>query len=469
MNNSDIPKPFNLLRWFSLVSLAALLPVAGMTGALLAHFLNEEALQRDASLTAQFIQNCVTIEGNHIGLGPNLTLPELMNPRVDPNASGVSTQAIDIARANVLEHLETLPDVLLASLFTRDGRIIWSTNKSLIGTLSEDNDELQEAFSTRRQIATHYSSSEGEKEEQKFVVQPKEFFIENYIPLFDSKGEVVLVAEVYKEPRFLTATIERGRMLVWGTTLGGGVLIYLGLFSIIRRGSRLLEQQQRQLAETDSLVYVGEMATALAHSLRSPLASVRSSAELALMTDDLPVRKNAQDIITQVDFLSKWVRELLLYSRPLTAEPEAVDLVAVLDNVLDSFKVTCAKAGVQVQWSHAENDRPMVEGNTSLMRQALHSVVSNAIEAMPAGGELRIDMRLIGNPRQVELTITDTGVGMSTQQLAMAFKPFHTTKRHGLGVGLPMLKRVMERFGGAVALSSGENAGTQVRLQFRMN
>ena len=78
-------------------------------------------------------------------------------------------------------------------------------------------------------------------------------------------------------------------------------------------------------------------------------------------------------------------------------------------------------------------------------------------------------MRLVGNPREVELTVADTGVGMSTQQLAMAFKPFHTTKRHGLGVGLPMLKRVMERFGGAVALSSGENVGTQVRLQFRMN
>jgi two-component system, NtrC family, sensor histidine kinase HydH len=122
---------------------------------------------------------------------------------------------------------------------------------------------------------------------------------------------------------------------------------------------------------------------------------------------------------------------------------------------------------VHVQWSCGETCRPMVEGNTSLMRQALHSVVSNAVEAMPAGGEMRIDMRLDGEPRQVQLTVSDTGVGMSTQQLAMAFKPFRTTKRHGLGLGLPMLKRVMDRFGGAVEVSSGENAGTQVRLQFR--
>lgn len=468
VTNSDYPKPFNLLRWFSIASLAALLPIAGVTGAILAHFLTQEALQRDASLTAQFIQNCVDIEGAHIGLGPNLTLAELMNPRVDPTAAGFTRAAVDTARANVLEHLRTLPDVLLASLFTPDGRIVWSMNKRLVGTVSTDNEELEQAFSTRTQVARHHSTNEPERDEQRFVVQPREFFIENYIPLFDANGDVVLVAEVYKEPRFLLSTIRRGQMLVWGTTLAAGILIYLTLFSIVRRGSALLQKQQKQLVETDSLVFVGEMATALAHSLRNPLASVRSSAELALTTDDLPVRKNAQDIITQVDFLSKWVRELLLYSRPLTAEPEPVDLHAVLSNVLDSFGPTFAKAGVTVKWERDEAHRALVEGNTSLVTQALHSVVSNAVEAMPSGGEMRIATRIAEEPRRIELTVTDTGVGMSSQQLAMAFKPFHTTKRHGLGVGLPMVKRVMERFGGSVVLSSGEHAGTQVRLEFRM-
>jgi signal transduction histidine kinase len=317
-------------------------------------------------------------------------------------------------------------------------------------------------------VARHHSTNEPEREEQRFVVQPREFFIENYIPLFDANGDVVLVAEVYKEPRFLLATIRRGQVLVWGTTLVAGILIYLTLFNIVRRGSALLQKQQKQLIETDSLVFVGEMATALAHSLRNPLASVRSSAELALTTDDLPVRKNAQDIITQVDFLSKWVRELLVYSRPLTAEPEPVDLHAVITNVLDSFGPTFAKAGVKVLWDRDDSHRALVEGNTSLVTQALHSVVSNAVEAMPSGGEMRIATRIAEEPRRIELTVTDTGVGMSSQQLAMAFKPFHTTKRHGLGVGLPMVKRVMERFGGSVALSSGEHAGTQVRLEFRM-
>lgn len=69
---------------------------------------------------------------------------------------------------------------------------------------------------------------------------------------------------------------------------------------------------------------------------------------------------------------------------------------------------------------------------------------------------------------RVRVTITDSGRGMTPQQEAMAFKPFFTTKQGGLGVGLVMVKRIMERFGGEVGLSSREQAGTSVSLVFRV-
>lgn len=468
MGNNNIPKPFNLLRWFSIASLAALLPVAGATGLILSHFITDETLQRDASLTAQFIQNCVEVEGRHAKLSNKVTMAELLDRRVDPAAHGVSRAAAEAGRQDVLEHIRTLPDVLLASLFARDGTVIWSTNPALVGKISSDNDELDEAFQSHLQVARYHSDNKAERSEQKFIVEPKDFFIENYIPLYNAKGEVALVVEVYKEPKNLFATIARGRYLVWGTTLISGLVVFLCLFNIIRRGSTLLEEQQRQLVETDSLVFVGEMSTAIAHSLRNPLASIRSSAELAMTTDDEPVRKNAQDIITMVDFLSKWIRDLLHFSRPVTGEPEAVDLVGSLENVLASFGAAFAKTGVRVMWDREEIGRPSIEGNTSLISQVLHSVLANAVEAMPNGGEVRITMRLQQKRKRIELTIRDTGSGMSDKQLALAFKPFQTTKRNGLGVGLAMVKRVMERFGGAVQVASRHSKGTEVRLEFRM-
>ena len=458
-------RPFNLLRWFSIASLAALLPVAAVTGTVLSHFVTQQALQRDALLTAQFIYNCLGVEAAQIGA---VSLVPFLDPRIDTWTAGLSPKVVAQARSEVYEHLETLPDVLLTSVYARDGKIVWSTNRDLIGTFTTENGELREAFASKMDVAKHHAGNMSERSEQRFVVEPKEFFIENYVPLTDPKGEVVAVVEVYKEPRHLMDSIRAGQILVWMTTLAGGFVIYLGLFSIVRRGSRVLAQQQRQLLEAQSQVFAGEMATALAHSLRNPLASVRSSAELATCTDDLPVRKNAQDIITQVDFLSQWVRELLLYSRPIAGEAEAVDLCAVLDTLLASFAPTFERSGVRVVWDRGSVCGTSVQGNTSLARQALHSVISNAVEAMPRGGELHIEMRRTKNPDGVELVFSDSGVGMTEQQLDLVFRPFHTTKSHGLGVGLPMVKRAMERFGGFVALSSEPNVGTQVRLHFKV-
>jgi len=465
MSSPPTRKPFHLLRWFSIASLAALVPLTAVTGFIFSQFMTEEALQRDALLTAGFIQNCLEVEGLQIG-AESIGLAQFLDPRVDPRAHGISPEEVAVARANIFEHLEKLPDVLLTSVYARDGRVVWSTNKTLIGTMASSEEEVEQAFAWRTELTRKHEGGRATRAEQRFIVQPKSFYIENYVPLANHKGEVVAVAEVYKEPGRLMASIERARLLVWCTTTAGGLVIWLALFTIVRRASKVLAEQEGQLVDAESRVFVGEMATALAHSLRNPLATVRSSAELVLKTNERPARKNAQDIITQVDFLSRWVRELLLYSRPLTGDAEPVDVRAVLTTVLESFRLALERAKVQVVWQPDPDWRPLVQGNTSLMTQALHGVISNAIEAMPGGGELRIELVRTEDPAGVDLVMSDTGVGMSAEQLERAFRPFHTTKSYGLGVGLPMLKRAMDRFKGSVTLTSVEKVGTQVRLHF---
>lgn len=470
MGNSLVSKPFNLLRWFSIASLLALLPVGAVTGYALSYFITEATLQRDAALTAQFIQNCVTVEGRHANLDERFTFSELLDKRIDPAEYGISRAVAEAGRKEVLDHLQGLPDTLLATLFARDGRIIWSTNKELVGQFSKDNHELEEAFESEVQVAKHHASNHGERSEQKFIVEPKEFFIENYIPLHNAKGEVVVVAEIYKEPKNLVSVIRRGQFLVWGSTLAAGALVYLFLFSIVQRGSSMLEGQRKQLVDMEAMAYLGEMSTAVAHSLRNPLANIRTSAELAMSTDDTFVQKSSQDIITQVDFLSRWVRQMQHYARPVTGETEAVNLMLVVDDVLKSFENSLQQAGIKlVRLGYEDTQWPRIKGNVSLVTQALHSVLTNAIEAMPKGGTLSVAMTLMMEKDACQLSIKDSGGGMSEAQLASAFKPFQTTKRNGLGVGLPMVKRVMERFDGVVTLFSQEKQGTEVRLQFKFS
>ena len=456
--------PFDLLRWFSIASLVALVPVAATTATIISHYIADQVLQRDALLTAKFIQNCVAVESLELG-GINVT--PYLDQRVEPTLA-IDRAELARARREVFEHLEILPDALLTNIYARDRMVIWSTNKKLVGTYSREDKELDEAFTIPMEVGRHSSAEISVRHDRDFSVPVREFFVENYVQLKDVQGQVVAVVEVFKEPDGVTSAIRIGQWLVWTITIVGGALVYLALFGIVRRGNTMLRQQQQQLVEAEAQLFAGEMATALAHSLRNPLSSVRNSAEVALCSDDVPMRRYAQDIISQVDMLSQWIRELLLYTRPLTGDAETVDLPSVLETVLASFVSTFARQGIRVSWDRQASGQSLVRGNTTLLKQALHSIVSNAVEAMPTGGELRIGIRRTGDAQGIELTIGDTGIGMSPQQLAAAFRPFHTTKDQGLGVGLPMVRRAMTRFGGTVGLSSVENVGTQVRLQFRI-
>ena len=459
-------QPFNLLRWFSLISMAVIGTVAVALGSVSSKFVITESVQRDALLTSQFLTAIATAEVRHVSIPNVRTMGELLDPRKDRDFPDVDPMARANARGEFLDHIEHLPDVILANVYAPDRMIIWSTNPALMGTTIHVDEDLDKAFALKAPVSASYHDVDHARLEQKFITPPEYIFIENYIPLFDAEGNnVTAMVEIYKEPKDLINRMERGLVLIWLATALGGGLIYLGLYWIVRRAAILLATQQKQLITNETFVALGEMSSAVAHSLRNPLATIRSSAELALEFDSGAAHKNINDIIGQVDRMSKWVRELLQSLRPLNDEAEPVDLVAVLHDSLKAFEQQIARNRVTVVFTPKET--PMVLSQYVQLTQILNSLLANALEAMDAGGTLTIalDPR---DSRRVRLTISDTGKGMTEEQRRMAFRPFFTTKQGGLGVGLVLVKRIMERFGGSVALDSREGEGTRVRLVFKI-
>ncbi len=460
------PQPFNLLRWFSLVSFGLIAAVAVSLAISATRYAVVESIERDALLTAQFIRALTEGEIRHANFGPGVTMGEFLDSREDGSADGIDRLHLERVRREFFDHVSSLPDALQTNIFAPDRTIVWSTNPELVGRRLLDREELEQAFEVKTHVAHAHWRVEGGRTEQQFIRSPQGLYFENYIPLTDNAGNVVSVVEIYKEPADLIARMERAYLLLWLAAGLGGGLIYLGLFWIVRRASRLLAAQQHQLIENETLVALGEMSSAVAHGLRNPLAAIRTSAELALDLDCSPARKNIHDIVLQVDRLSKWVRELLLCSSQLNDEHEAVDLVGAVNEVLNTFEPQIAKAGIQLEWSPAA--APKVLSHPVLLNQALNSVLANALEAMPKGGRLRLELTRDQRRKRLILSVSDTGIGMSEQQQVLAFKPFYSTKRGGLGVGLSLVKRIMERFGGAVSLTSREQIGTHVCLSFRV-
>ncbi|MFW0758047.1 sensor histidine kinase [Pseudomonas sp. H11T01] len=457
---------FNLLHWFSLASLFIIAAVAVGLGYTSTRLVVSESVQRDGLLTAQFIHTIGAAEVRHVGMPPSQTIGSLLDIRDLSAQTELDRDRIIAARGEFLDHIQHLPDILMATVYARDRTIIWSTNPALIGVRIEGDEDLDESFESKVQVSSEYHKTDEDRQEQKFLRQPKYLFIEHYIPMFDATGDKVLATvEIYKEPQDLVLRIQRGFKLIWVATILGGCLIYFGLFWIVRRAARMLQAQQKQLITSETFVALGEMSSAVAHSLRNPLATIRSSAELAQEISSEPAQKNISDIISQVDRMSRWVRELLVSLQPLNSDSEAVDLGLAIEEVAQAFDQQIKRADVRVHLS-IPTLPPIISQHMHLV-QILNSLFANALEAMADGGVLTIEVELLADGH-VQMTLTDTGKGMTRQQERMAFKPFFTTKQGGLGVGLMLVKRVMERFNGSVSLTSREQEGTQISLIFKV-
>lgn len=452
---------FSLLRTFSLVSLVLITSMAVLIGMIAARFMENQSIERDAMLTAQFIHAIAETEIRHGDSHPGVSMGEIVAAM--PTDDAVDPPGHERLRNEFLDHIENLPDALHANIYSTDRRIVWSTNGDLIGLLDKDNEELEQAIATGTRVTEAHSEVQNGRAEQQFKRPLNQFFIETYIPLLGADGSTVAVVEVYKEPVDLNDRIKHGHRQIWIGSAGAGLLLYSGLFWIVHDASRRLDRQQQQLLDAEKFVAMGELSSAVAHSLRNPLAVIRSSAELALEAEPALARAKIGEIIGQVDRMSQWVRDFLTSTRPLNGASETVDLTAVIHQALSSFEHAILKSGAQVAVDAPES--AAVVGQKALFLQVFASLIANSLEAMPEGGRLAI--QVTPGESIVRVEIADSGKGMSPEQEAMAFKQFYTTKREGLGAGLPLVKRAVERFGGRVGLT-GKNpmGGATVSLEF---
>jgi two-component system sensor histidine kinase HydH len=145
-----------------------------------------------------------------------------------------------------------------------------------------------------------------------------------------------------------------------------------------------------------------------------------------------------------------------------------VNIVSVLRESIENFSGRFSQDRIAFEWIGPKVDVPPVVGNRALLMQAFNSVISNAVEVMGQGGKLTISHVLEKPQGRVKVSISDTGRGMTEKQLSHAFMSFITTKPAGLGIGLAIVKRTLERYQGSVRIESRENVGTRVELIFSL-
>ncbi|HET9372078.1 MAG TPA: ATP-binding protein, partial [Vicinamibacterales bacterium] len=226
-----------------------------------------------------------------------------------------------------------------------------------------------------------------------------------------------------------------------------------------------LVAQRGELARTNQIKAWAEMARQVAHEIKNPLTPIQLASEhLQRVHDDRgrplgPVFDQCvSTIIRQVRLLRQIASEFSNFAGQPTPRFEAVGLPALVREIVEAYGATPTLA---VEMSMAD-DLPPVRADRTLLARAITNVVENAVQAMPAGGRLRIGAA--DRDETVELVVTDSGVGMDQAAADRAFEPYFSTKTAGSGLGLPNAKRNIEICGGAIALASAPGRGTTVTI-----
>jgi signal transduction histidine kinase len=229
-----------------------------------------------------------------------------------------------------------------------------------------------------------------------------------------------------------------------------------------------LEKTQAQLVQSEKLASIGEMSAAVAHGIRNPLASLRAAAQVALRhPESAASREYMGAIIEEVDRLDRRVSHLLSFSKPAPFHPLRESVARLIEDLLPPFTELLRERGISLELALARN-LPEVLVDPMQLEQALVEIISNALDAMPKGGTLRIAAnadRIADGDLDVGIEIVDTGVGIPERVLASVCEPFFTTRAEGTGLGLAIAKRYIEQNGGSLDISSIATVGTTVRIR----
>lgn len=227
------------------------------------------------------------------------------------------------------------------------------------------------------------------------------------------------------------------------------------------RSLRALREAQEDLLRSERFAAIGEVASAVAHGIRNPLAGIRAAAQLAREMVDAAAAPPLQDIVSEVDRLDTRVRTLVELSRPYEARPEHVDLAALLREVAGSIEARARTAGVAVHLDLPSEPTP-AQVDPYLLEEAVQELAGNALHALGGGGELHL--ALSADPGALAIRVRDTGKGIPEAVQGRIFDLFFTTRPDGTGMGLAAVKRAVESLGGRVTLESSEPGGTCFRI-----
>jgi PAS domain S-box-containing protein len=245
---------------------------------------------------------------------------------------------------------------------------------------------------------------------------------------------------------------------------GGVAIAFITDITERKRVEGQLQRQREVLYQNEKLAALGTMAAGIAHEMNNPLGIMTTRIEVMLLEakdqqlpdqvlEDLEVLHRASQRVARIAV------SLRSFARHTPGDRVPLDLNAVVDESIQLLQKPMAADNVQIIAS-LDRTLPPILGDATTLHQVLMNILTNAREAMPEGGEIRLETGPATRPGWIRLLVADTGAGIPAEEISKIFDPFFTTKRTGTGLGLSVTYGIIQEHGGTVDVQSRPGAGT---------
>ncbi|WP_438348041.1 ATP-binding protein [Paenibacillus sp. FA6] len=220
-----------------------------------------------------------------------------------------------------------------------------------------------------------------------------------------------------------------------------------------------MKKTEEMLRNTEKLIFAGEVAVSIAHEIRNPLATVKGLIQISgkdskLLHYDL--------IMSELERMNLITRDFMILGKPQMVQFQADYCHTILEEVLSIFNIQAGMNDISIVYEIIQDIQIQCDRNQ--IKQVFLNILSNAKEALPCGGEIRISLEIEGDFQRVR--IRDNGEGMTDEVLQKIGEPFHTTKQDGNGLGMTIVYKILTSHGGHLDITSDVGVGTTVDIYF---
>lgn len=272
------------------------------------------------------------------------------------------------------------------------------------------------------------------------------------------------VSEAFQDITKLRTTTTLICLVIMVLVIGVSLLISQKIIKILKKRDAELDIHMKELLRAEKLAAAGKLAAGIAHEIGNPLAGIINCAKLIrtnLQKEDAQVTKYLTSIEKEAERCSKTIRNFLNFTRETELRFETVDVNPIIDDTL--LLITPQASSQRVTILKELNPVSKIRGDKIQLKQAFTNIILNSLSAMSGGGKLSIKTK--EDNEHIEITFSDTGIGIKEENLKKIFEPFFTTEREGTGLGLSVVYKIIDKHNGRIEVMSDVGKGTEFKIR----